>query len=145
MIDVLSLLAAQAAAAGAPVPQLECAIRMRAWCIARFDGTVQLSDDGQLRRWSVTDRIYMRNGPLIIIEPKTCDAIDRADVRRIDERRAQSPNRSYISIRYSLSEHEQCLLEFQMPLVDGAFDPIYRQFMLYNVFINGVQLANALH
>lgn len=128
---------------GSPTPMLGCAIKMRTWCIAGVDGTVQLSDDGRYRRWSIADRLYMRNGPLIIIESKSCDAVERATPRRLDERRLPAQGGSdYISVRYSLSQEDACLLEFWMPTNNGALDPIYRHFTLYNVFINDRQLAS---
>lgn len=144
ILGVLPFLAAQASALAAPVPRLECAIRMRAWCIAGLDGTIQLSDDGRQRRWSVVDRLYMTDGPLIILERKTCDAVGRANPRMVGEHLAASSTGNYVVIRYSLSESDECWLEFQLPVGPRGQNPAYRRFMLYGILVNDRQIGLAI-
>lgn len=80
-----------AEASSAPsAPRISCAISMRSWCIVGLDGRIQMSDDGNQRVWSIKHRLYMREGPLVIVESKSCDGVDRAEPRNDDRLRGQA-------------------------------------------------------
>lgn len=137
------LSSAQSAGGSPAVPRTECLIRMHAWCFTGVYGSIELSDDGQQRRWSITDRIDMRDGPLLIIEDKACDGLRHATPRKIDERRIEPRGSSpYVSIRYSLSDRGDCTLEFRLPTNQGVLDPIYRYFMLHRIFTNDPEIVS---
>jgi hypothetical protein len=118
-------------------PRIECQISLRSWCIANFDGKIELADDGHRRVWTLQDRIYMKDGPLLIVEEtKDCAASGTHKVRKLYER----DKGSFLAIAYSLTAESGCFLEFRLPKKKGAVDRAYRDAMRFQVMINNLQV-----
>ena len=130
--------AAQAYAAAEPsAPRIECQISLRSWCFANFDGRIELNDDGRRRVWSLQDSIYMKDGPLLVIEEtRNCAQSQPLRVRKLYER----TEGNFLAIAYSLTAESGCLLEFRLPKKNGAVDRTYRDVMMFQVMINGTQV-----
>lgn len=123
---------------GAPAaPQIQCQVRLPRWCIVKFDGNVQSVQNGRYRTWRVLDRLYMTDGPLLIIEDTGCSGRgDKSDPRKVAQATLKGADgRSYESIKFNISLKERCNLEFRLPMNANAVNPIYKQMLLYGIFI----------
>jgi len=67
-----SSLTAMASESVPAAPKISCEIRLQSWCITNFDGKISMDDNGSQRIWHLQDRLYMANGPLVIVEDKNC-------------------------------------------------------------------------
>ena len=118
-------------------PRIECQITLRSWCFANFDGRIELTDDGHRRVWTLQDRIYMKDGPLLVVEEtKDCAQSQPLKVRKLYER----TEGEFLVVAYSLTRENGCFLEFRLPRKKGAVDRAYRDAMKFQVMINGIQV-----
>lgn len=138
-LEVASVASAVAFAGSAapPAPQLQCEIRLPRWCIVTFDGNIESTQSGRYRTWKLTDRLYMKDGPLIIIEDTGCTGRDD-DSRPVEAARGNvrdENGKMYLSVKYVISQPEQCSLEFRLPNAEGGRNTIYEQIMLFGILV----------
>lgn len=116
-----------------PAPQ--CEIRLPRWCIAVFDGQIDVKDSGRHRTWALQSRLYMKDGPLLIVEDKACSGRhDRTVPRQLNRRRVQdSSGKNYVSLVYVIGEAEGCKLEFRIPAPRAELDTSYEQRIRFGI------------
>lgn len=132
----------QSAAAG--TPRIRCEIELATWCIAYFDGTVSLIDNGSQRIWSLQGRESMRHGPLVIVENKICAG--QTPISPKLNRRTVVENWKHEklnSVEFSLNS-SGCTLEFRWP-VSGQDDPTYERTMLYGILVGSNEKSGQLY
>lgn len=124
--------------AGAPsAPKISCQISMSSWCITSSLAVDGMAYDGQSRTWLISDKINLRDGPLLITEKKAnCSSMQEMFVRKLSE---ELQKKSHI-VTYSLTKEPDCVLQFTIPDQNGAMNPDYKQVMLYQILINGRQI-----
>lgn len=123
------------------VPRIACTFKMHAWCMVALSSVVEMSDDHENRIWSITDPLSMHDGPLVIVEKKSCDAVYDSIPRQVSENQIVVNEISYIAVRYILSDKDRCSLEFRLPMRGGRLDQIYRYFMRNDILVGGRQLS----
>ena len=118
-------------------PPTECEIRLPRWCIAGFDGRMEATDNGKYRIWALHSRLYMKDGPLLIVEDKTCnDRNDTAPPRELPRQSLTADDgREYLSATFVIGATEGCKLEFRMPWKGARADPTYEQLMRFGILI----------
>ena len=118
------------------VAPIRCEIEMQSWCIATFNGSIQLSTEKNFRLWSLQHRRNMKAGPLQIIESDYCTA--RADEmptlmhKKVLE---DTKSRKSHSVKYQISK-DGCTLEFKWP-VTAIDDRSYQQTINFGILIGG--------
>lgn len=122
------------AEAGVPAaPQIQCQIKMPRWCIPQFGGTIQLSGDARRRVWALTDPLFMKDGPLTIVEIPDCDGDESAPSFTSSRRDIDQDGHAIEIYLFRVGAGLTCSLEFHLPSRDGKVDPIYRHTMLYGI------------
>lgn len=113
-------------------PQIICEIGVVSWCIAGFNGSIDMKDDHDQRVWMLQQATGMEAGPLVIVEEKSCDIPSDYKARLGNSGEIKLLNgKRYESTRYNLTTLG-CSLEFFWP--EGAKDKsAYRQTMLYGI------------
>ena len=127
-------------AANAPsAPKISCQISMSAWCITNSLSVDSMTYDGQVRTWVISDKVNLRQGPLLIKERKAnCSSGQEIFVRKLSDELQKS---SHI-VTYSLTKESDCVLQFTIPDKNGTLDPDYKQVMLYQILIDGKQISS---
>lgn len=135
--EAIVLVSANAAVgSGAPSePPTQCEIRLPRWCIAGFDGRVEVTDDGRYRTWALHSRLYMEDGPLLIVEDKACSGrSETAPPRELSRGKVRGDDgKEYISAPYLIGLTEGCKLEFRIPIGNGALDTSYEHRMKFGI------------
>lgn len=118
-------------------PPTQCEIRLPRWCIAGFDGRIEATDTGRYRTWALHSRLYMENGPLLIVEDKACSGRhDTTSPRALPRRIVRdSDGKKYISASYLIGARQGCKLEFRIPLGEGPTDRSYEHRMKFGILI----------
>jgi hypothetical protein len=135
----IAWLAGLAASAQSASPQIQCQITLSGWCIANFDGRIDMtSGEHNERVWTLQDRLYMPYGPMRIIErAPNCAAGQSLAPRKLHEK----IEGAYVAVAYSLvPTDDACSLVFQLPLRNGVEDGSYRQTMHFQIMIAGRQV-----
>jgi hypothetical protein len=132
-LESFLLMASAAASPPQPAaPRTVCDIRLSQWCIAFFDGTVEMRNSPHGREWFLQDRIYMDKGPLIILEDKACRASGSLIEPHLVSSGTINHKRSRF-MRYQLNG-AGCYLTFQWPA--GSMDNyIYQITVLSSVLV----------
>jgi hypothetical protein len=108
---------------------------MPRWCIAGFDGTINMQDNGDTRLWSLQSRDDMAAGPLVIVENAPyCSGRDEALKVSVDASASgQAEKGELLRTRFKLGT-DGCTLEFRWPRT-GSSDRSYIQTMLYGIMV----------
>jgi hypothetical protein len=123
--------------ATAAEPPTQCEIRLPRWCISIFDGRIETTNSRRYRIWALQSRLYMKHGPLLIVEDKACSARDDTTPPRELPRRTLrgDDGKEYVSATYVIGGEENCRLEFRMPVRGYYADPTYEQVMRLEILI----------
>lgn len=119
-------------------PQISCDIGVISWCIARFDGSINMEDAGEKRVWKLWRTNGMDAGPLVIVENKSCG--ERSDDKATLDDRGQMKiihGKKYQSTKYTLTTLG-CALEFLWP-ADAIDKRAYKQTMLFGILVGSGQ------
>ena len=126
------VMGASNAAAPPSAPRIECEITMPRWCIASFDGTISMEDNGETRVWSLRSASEMAAGPLIIVEDAPyCSGHEPFDISVGASAREQVDKDQFITRTFRLGTNG-CTLEFRWPAA-GISDRSYLRTILYDV------------
>jgi hypothetical protein len=110
-------------------PPSRCEIRLPRWCIAGFDGRIEATDNGRYRTWALHSRLYMDDGPLLIVEDKACTGRNDTTLPQELPRRTlrDTDGKEYISVTYVIGVAEGCKLEFRIPIRGVKIDTSYER------------------
>jgi len=115
-------------------PRIRCEIELTSWCIATFDGSINMRDAPEGRVWELRANEGMDEGPLIIREKKSCSDMAGGVVKFIGGSEIKSKTgRQYHSAAYAIGANG-CELEFRWP-IDEKNDAPYKQMMLYGILV----------
>lgn len=114
-------------------PQIKCEVGAATWCIATFDGSINMQDVGNARIWVLQARADRRSSPMKITETKACSDITDETVRLVNARTnaVTSPAMTQV-VEYALGSNG-CKLRFEIP--EGESNAMYRQLMLYGILV----------
>jgi len=125
-------------------PRIVCEIEMPNWCIAHTDGTINMVDQGGTRRWSLQSRIFMRGGPLVIIESEACRSPSPFAPKLLSRAILEGDNgQRFNSVEYQIAKGG-CTLEFRWPLLKDE-DRSYEQQMLFGILIGEKEKSTQLY
>ena len=113
----LTAFEAEAYAPPPAVPRISCEITLKSWCITNFDGKISMDDSGPQRMWRLQDRLYMRGGPLIIIEDKNCTYVGETQPKVTQS--AAGDGRANI-VDVTLNDDDKCGIKFEYPVVNAS-------------------------
>lgn len=116
-------------------PRVQCEIELASWCIAMFDGTINMGDGITNRVWKLQARSGMENGPLSIIEEKGCSNPEASSWKMLGPAKIiRYDGTSLLSFKYG-DTSGRCRLEFRFP--SNGDSSTYKQVMLYGVLVGG--------
>lgn len=116
------------------VAPIRCEIEMPSWCIATFNGSINLSTEKNFRRWSLQHRHGMKAGPLQILESDYCTAGADEIPKLLHEKVIENTKSARLhSVKYLVTK-EGCTLEFNWP-VSTVEDKAYEQLMKFGILI----------
>lgn len=119
-------------------PPLTCVIKMPDWCITPVGGAISMTDEGEIRRWTLQSKVFMKEGPLIILENKACGASNRLNPKLLKREVVQGPEGKPLnSVQYKIAEGG-CTLEFRWPVLSHE-DGSYEETMRYGILIGDTQ------
>lgn len=96
-------------------PQIRCEINLTTWCIATFDGVIEMTDASEQRIWRLRSRVGMEDGPLVIFEEKACHDLSTENIAHINSAETRRFNgNEYRSLKYRITANG-CELEFLWP------------------------------
>lgn len=128
----------------ASAPRIVCEIEMPNWCLAHFGGTINMVDQGDSRVWSLQSNVFMKEGPLVIIENKACGASNPLAPKFVRQTTVETVNGQQVnSVAYEIAAGG-CSLEFRWPKSKEE-DRSYKQTMLYGVLIGEQEKTTQLY
>jgi hypothetical protein len=82
----------------------------------------------------------MKGGPLMIVEPDSgCAVGNKLNVKKLNEEHAKDQ----ITVTFSLTSMEGCVLKFQVPSSDGTIAVAYRDVINFGILVGDQQLYKA--
>ena len=91
-------------------------------------------DQGETRLWSLQSELFMKEGPLVIVESRACAASNRFAPKFVRRTTVEGANGQQLnSVEYEIAAGG-CSLEFRWPVLNQV-DRSYEQTMLYGVLI----------
>lgn len=115
-------------------PQIKCEVGTTAWCIATFDGSINMRDAGESRIWSLNARTADSGSTMKIIEVKACSDAAGEQLRIVEsDESSTEATRSDRQVTEYVLNSNGCRLRFEIP--QGKSAATYRQVMLYGILV----------
>ena len=119
-------------ATAADAPRIKCEISMESWCIAQFDGKIEMRDSNRDRVWSLTAH-NTAGPPLTLIESKSCSDSAADSFHLIQREQIQARNQiAYEIVSYQINLNG-CKLKFIRPLNESG--GLYQQIVLFGILV----------
>ena len=126
-------LASGCAHAEGGAPQIKCEIGTAIWCIATFDGSINMVDAGQTRIWTLQSRTVRVGQSMRITETKACSSNAYEMVHLAKANAENDPANDAPQVYEYTLNSSGCSLQFEVPSGEGS--STYKQVMKFGILV----------